>query len=201
MRAIIGLGNPGDKYKITRHNVGYMFVDYLAQLNSLSFHTARGDFFMAKGESNDFPFLLVKPTSFMNNSGRVLKQLQDRYSVTIADALVVYDDIHLTFGDFKVRASGGDGGHNGIRSIINLFDTTRFPKIRIGINNEFTGINISGYVLSEFSSEELKSLIEIFYICKSLADAFIIGGTRKLMDTNSNIKNKQNINTSETQEK
>ena len=201
MRAIVGLGNPGEKYLMTRHNVGYMFVDYLAQSHSISFHPARGEFYMAKGLLQDIPFLLLKPTSYMNLSGRVLKQLVDRYNVLIKEILIVYDDIHLNFGDFKVRASGGDGGHNGIRSIINQFNTTRFPKIRIGIKkDDLQGKHVSEFVLSEFSNEEIKSLIEIFYLCKSLGDEFIVGGTRKMMDKNSILKNKQKNNISETQE-
>lgn len=154
---------------------------------------------MAKGLLQDSPFILVKPTTYMNHSGRVLKQLVDRYKIPIKEILVVYDDINLNFNDFKVRASGGDGGHNGIRSIINEFNTTRFPKIRIGIKSDFEGKHLSDFVLGEFTDDELKGLIEIFYLCKKLADGFIAGGTIKMMDYNSILRNKQNNNISETQ--
>lgn len=196
MRLILGIGNRGERYKKNRHNVGFMFLDYLAEKYSLSFVPSRNEYFVAEHVIGGNQFALIKPSNFVNNSGFSAVQALSHYNASIEDLLVVHDDVYLQTGTFRLRLSGGDGGHNGINSIIYHLASDEFVRIRIGVGNtDFSQIDLAEYVLSNLSIEDGKLLDDIFANCSSLAESFIIGGKKQLLDTNSKLVRK-NIDTS-----
>lgn len=196
MKAILGIGNPGIKYRHNRHNVGVAFLDYLSECFSFEFKPSKGDFYFVEGELENYPFVLLKPSTFVNLSGKVAKQVIDKYNISNEDILVVYDDFNLENGDIKVKLSGGDGGHNGIHSIIYHLFTDKFPRIRIGIGKNFKPGEMALYVLSDFSKVEIELLQPAFELCRKLCVAFITGGEKKMLEafSQSRITNKNKLN-------
>ena len=191
MRIILGIGNPGRRYSFNRHNVGFMFLDYIAVKESLSFLPSKGDFYFAEGNINNSGFNLIKPSTYVNDSGKAALQAIQFNNSNIEDLLVIFDDLNLNFSEFRVRASGGDGGHNGIASIIYHLNSDKFPRIRIGINNAEKDSHVD-FVLSDFSKDEKNSLTNIFDDCMTLTRGFIEGGIKKMMDINSTLKDSSN---------
>lgn len=191
---MIGLGNPGRQYELTRHNVGFLFLDFLAATKSISFVPSKYDYFYAEGHVNHAPFLLIKPYTYMNLSGAAVKQVIDVLDISIEDILIVYDDVNLPIGDVRVRPGGSDGGHNGIYSIIYNLNSDKFLRIRIGIGNTSEKGRLSEYVLSTFSAEELKKITNTFQFCSDLTQAFILGGTKELLDTHAKFKGTDSLN-------
>ena len=188
MRLILGIGNPGRRYSYNRHNVGCMFLDYIAEKESLSFLPSKGDYYYAEGTINNSEYNLIKPTTYVNESGKAALQALQHNDLDVGNLLVIVDDLNLNFTEYRVRASGGDGGHNGIASIIYHLNSDKFPRIRIGIKNDLDKENIVDFVLSDFSDEEKNSLKNIFDDCITLTDGFIKNGIKKMMDINSTLK-------------
>jgi PTH1 family peptidyl-tRNA hydrolase len=141
MQIIIGLGNPSAKYSNTWHNLGFMAVDKFAIRNDLNFKAGKGKYYSASGFVNFKKVIIVKPVTYMNLSGTVVKEILAYYDADISDVLIVYDDINLDIGSVRIRKSGTAGGHNGIKSIINALGTNEFPRLRIGFRtNVFASI-------------------------------------------------------------
>lgn len=186
MRLILGIGNPGNKYKFNRHNAGFMVLDYIASLNSLSFSPSRGDYYAAKGIIEGNSYQLIKPVTYVNNSGLAAKQALETNKLNIEDLLVIHDDVNLPHADIRVKVRGGDGGHNGLASIIwHLSD--EFARIRIGIGNDFEKGSMADYVLSDFTVNEMKMLEGAFKTVSTLISAFIKEGLNGLLDENSRL--------------
>jgi len=200
VRIILGIGNPGRRYSFNRHNVGFMFLDYIAVKESISFLPSKGDFYFAEGKIKNSEFNLIKPTTYVNDSGKAALQALQFNNSNVEDLLVIVDDLNFNFSEFRVRASGGDGGHNGIASIIYHLDSDKFPRIRIGINNDEKDSYVD-FVLSDFSQDEKNSLTNIFDDCMILAKGFIEGGIKKMMDINSTIKDSSNNKETGSREK
>jgi len=194
LRIIFGIGNPGIRYESTRHNAGFLLLDYFANKKSLSFKESKGDHFEAEGNISNHNFLLIKPATYVNNSGIAAKQLFEKYNPSPEQFLVICDDTNLKTLDFRVRLSGGDGGHNGLSSIIYHLVEEKFPRIRIGIGNNPPDTILSDYVLSEFSEAELKEYQDTFSKCSVLMEEFIIGGTKKMLEANSILIKNENQN-------
>ncbi|HEY4754798.1 MAG TPA: aminoacyl-tRNA hydrolase [Ignavibacteriaceae bacterium] len=187
MRLILGIGNPGKRYQHNRHNVGFMFLDYLANKYSISFIPSRNDYYFAEHKIGENYFSLVKPSNYVNNSGFSAMQAISNYNASIDDLLVVHDDVYLETGTFRLKLSGGDGGHKGINSIIYNLSSEDVVRIRIGVGGkDFSQDNIAEYVLSDFNEDE-KLLNEAFENCSLLAEAFICGGKKQLLDVNSKL--------------
>ena len=154
---IIGLGNPGPEYADTRHNVGFQVLDTLANEFNAPFTPARyGDVseFRHKGRT----FILLKPATFMNLSGKAVRYWMDQEKLTPERILVVTDDLAIPFGAIRLKPRGGAGGHNGLTSIIELLSTEEFPRLRFGIGSEFPRGRQSEYVLGPWNLEERKTL-------------------------------------------
>lgn len=134
MKVVVGLGNPGKKYEGTRHNVGFAVIDGLAQAPGVSGFQNRFDSQVAEFHDDAEKVLLVKPETFMNLSGRCVRQVLDFYQLGCADLLVVCDDINLPLGTLRFRARGTHGGHNGLRDIQSHLGTTEYPRLRIGVD-------------------------------------------------------------------
>ena len=133
MKLVAGLGNPGDKYRGTRHNAGFEVIDLLQRRHGLTFETGPADALVARWRRADEVVLLVKPLTFMNLSGRAVGELLRFYKVPVADLLITCDDVHLPLGRLRARAGGSAGGHNGLRSIAEHLGTIEYARLRIGV--------------------------------------------------------------------
>jgi PTH1 family peptidyl-tRNA hydrolase len=156
VHALIGLGNPGKRYQKTRHNAGFLLLDFMTQDHLIPFRAGKGDYYFYERED----ILLVKPTTFMNHSGRAVRQIMQDFSLPVENLLVIYDDFNLPFGTIRFRAKGSDGGHNGIKSIIYELETDVFDRLKIGIGQPSE--DSIEFVLSEFSTEEMNVLGSVF---------------------------------------
>lgn len=185
MRVIFGIGNPGNKYKNNRHNIGFRLLNYFASKNSFSFVPSKGSYYYCTGKFGNSEYCLVKPTTYVNNSGIAVTELIETLHIKIEDLLVIHDDINLSVGKIKLKLSGGDGGHNGISSIIYHLNSNEFTRLRIGVGNSFERGEMAAYVLSDFSSEEEKILEKTFETGCNLIEKFIIGGTKQILDAGS----------------
>lgn len=190
MKVILGIGNPGTRYQYNRHNVGFMFVDYLAAKYSIQFNPAKGDYYIAKGSINNSKFSLIKPSTYVNNSGIAALQVMDAFNINTEDILVSVDDVNFDFSEFRVKEFGGDGGHNGLTSIIYHLNTNKFPRIKIGIGQDFEKGKMPEYVLSDFNDEEKKLLGDLFEKVSPLAEEFILGGIKQMLNANSRLFSK-----------
>lgn len=158
MRLIVGLGNIGDKYVFTRHNAGFMLIDSIAINNNLSFReNSRLKSLMTNLRNGVDDYLLIKPTTFMNLSGEAVRAVMDYYKIPVEDVLIVYDDLSLEIGKIRFRANGSDGGHNGIKSVIQHLGTKDVARLKIGIGPQ-PNIPSEVFVLQNFSKEELETL-------------------------------------------
>lgn len=156
---VVGLGNPGEIYRKTRHNVGYLFVDYFAEKREIKLKAGKGSFYI--GEKK--PYYVVKPTTFMNLSGIAVSELVEKYEVRdFKEILIVLDDVELPFGRIRLKMKGSSGGHKGLESIIFNLGSEEFPRVRIGIGPKPPEIELRDYVLSPFWEEEFEKLREIF---------------------------------------
>jgi len=194
VRIIFGIGNPGIRYELTRHNAGFLLLDYLADKLSLNFKESNGEYSEAVGKLNGNEFILVKPGTYVNNSGIAAKQIVEKFSVLPEEFLVVCDDTNLINFDWRVRLSGGDGGHNGLSSIIYHLMTDEFPRVRIGIGSNPPGLALSEYVLSGFSKTEIEELTSTFKKYSVLIEEFIVGGSKKMLEANSVLIKSDNHN-------
>ena len=150
MKLVVGLGNPGRKYKATKHNIGFMCLDYFAKENKLKFKKET----RFNGEALKIGnLLLLKPHTFMNESGQSIRKAMNFYDIPIEDILIIHDDVDLPFGKTRLREKGGSGGHNGIKSIISNIKSEDFKRLKIGIDKNPL-YDTRDYVLSSLSKEE-----------------------------------------------
>jgi PTH1 family peptidyl-tRNA hydrolase len=156
---IVGLGNIGAEYVNTRHNIGFKVVDHFAKKENISFQTLKlGDVveFKIKGRT----LLLLKPNTYMNLSGKAVKFWMEKENIEKENILVITDDLNLSFGTIRIKAKGSDGGHNGLKSIQSLLNTTEYPRFRFGISDEFKKGRQVDYVLGEWNEDEKVKLPE-----------------------------------------
>ncbi len=153
MKIIVGLGNPGEKYVKTRHNVGFMVIDRLSQLFEMGLAQKKFQSLFYKKSVAQEDIVLLKPQTFINLSGHAVKEAADMYKVSLQDIMVICDDLDLPLGKLRVRRSGGSGGHRGIESLIASLGSRDFSRLRVGIGRPAVG-GAADYVLSRFSKEE-----------------------------------------------
>lgn len=189
MRAVLGIGNIGLRYQRNRHNAGFLILDYFAQNRSINFRAAKGDYYICEGDLNQVHYFLIKPGNYVNNSGVAALQFLEKYKIDISDLLVVCDDVNMKMGKLRVRKSGGDGGHNGLASIIYHLNSDQFPRLRIGIGSDFDEGELSSYVLDDFSENDAKILQAVLKDSSLLVEEFIIGGIEALLNANSKLYN------------
>lgn len=182
MHALIGLGNPGKNYENTRHNVGFMVLDKLANQYQGSFKKGKGPYVQTKIHIQGKPTLLIKPTTFMNLSGQAVRHVYDYYDFdSYSHLLIVIDEFNLPFGTLRLKPSGSAGGQKGLKSILQSLHTNEVPRMRIGIGNEFA--NASSYVLSPFSKKEQKELPLIIDTAADAAEHFVSRGIEDTMNS------------------
>jgi len=157
---IAGLGNPGRDYHNNRHNVGFMVVDGLAKRHRLTFSRLQNGAFITTGSVSGFPVVLVKPQSWMNLSGGPVNALMKFYKIAPERMLVIFDDLDLPLGTVRLRPSGGSGGQNGMKSIIERLGSEEFPRLRVGIDRPPGKMDPAAYVLQDFGRSQAEMLAD-----------------------------------------
>ncbi|WP_277932401.1 aminoacyl-tRNA hydrolase [Bacillus cereus group sp. BfR-BA-01352] len=155
MKLIVGLGNPGREYELTRHNIGFMAIDELAKRWNISLNEQKFKGVFGAGFVNGEKVILLKPLTYMNLSGESIRPLMDYYKIDVEDFVVLYDDLDIPVGKLRLRMKGSAGGHNGVKSTISHLGTQEFQRIRMGIDRPKNGMKVVDYVLGRFTSEEI----------------------------------------------
>lgn len=182
-RAIVGLGNPGPKYTKTRHNLGFLVLARLAERNGLKITESKeSKALCAFGSVAGQECHLLWPLTFMNLSGRAVKPFADKQQIPLENILVVCDDLNLDFGVMRIRRDGGDGGHNGLASILESLTSDKFPRLRIGIGAPRRKDDTVDFVLEEFSKSEWKSLEAIVDKACECCEAWLTQDIEQVMN-------------------
>jgi PTH1 family peptidyl-tRNA hydrolase len=177
MWLIVGLGNPGERYARTRHNVGFRSVETLAERHSLTFRQQQANSQLAEGIIHGQRVVLVKPQTYMNLSGQAVSALRNWYKIDPAhELLVIYDDLDLPFARIRIRERGSAGTHNGMRSIVAQLGTTEFPRLRVGIGQPPGKMDAADYVLSRFTPEEEAVLPDVLARVADAVDVILREG-------------------------
>ena len=177
---IVGLGNPGPKYEATRHNIGFMVLDHLAADNGLSFGGAR---YSERTElkHKGRKLVLLKPQTFMNLSGKAVRHHLDAEKLSLQQLLILTDDLALPFGTLRLRGKGSDGGHNGLKHINELLGTSKYPRLRIGVGDDYARGQQIDYVLSGFNSNETPHLDKLVSTAAEAVKSFAFHGMPQTM--------------------
>ncbi len=189
MKLIVGLGNPGDRYSLTRHNIGFMAVSKISEIHSLRLRSSRR-FKATTGEGliAQERCYLCMPETYMNLSGNSVRALANWLKIELDDIIVISDDISLNLGNIRIRNGGGDAGHKGLRSITECLGNNQFPRIRVGISGEHETDDLADYVLKTFTKKEQKILPDILKRCAGACECWIKEGMAAAMN-NYNEKN------------
>ncbi len=177
IKLVVGLGNPGERYERTRHNVGFRVVEHLAGDESWKDFKQGPGRFARRGS-----LLLAEPLTYMNDSGRFVQPFAAFYKIEPAELLVVYDDIALPFGKLRLRPDGSAGGHNGMKSLIGTLGTDKFPRLRFGVGPQPAGVDSAAWVLQRFASAEEKALPELVEEAGAAALTAVEDGLEKAMN-------------------
>lgn len=155
MKLIVGLGNPGREYELTRHNIGFMAIDELSRRWNIPLNEQKFKGLFGAGFVNGEKVILLKPLTYMNLSGESIRPLMDYYKIDIEDFIVMYDDLDMPVGKLRLRMKGSAGGHNGVKSTIAHLGTQEFQRIRMGIDRPKNGMKVVDYVLGRFTADEM----------------------------------------------
>ncbi|MCM4162342.1 MULTISPECIES: aminoacyl-tRNA hydrolase [unclassified Arenibacter] len=178
---VVGLGNIGEEYVETRHNIGFKILDSLSVEEDFSFETAKlGDVgtFKVKGKS----IICLKPSTYMNRSGKALKYWMDKENIPLENVLIITDDINLSFGTIRLKTKGSDGGHNGLKDVQQYLLTTNYNRLRFGVGSDFGKGKQIDYVLGEWNQEEKEALTERFARVNALIRSFVLSGVNRTMN-------------------
>ena len=178
---IVGLGNIGEKYTDTRHNIGFMVVNRLAETLKVTPELKRHAY-TVKGKYKGRQIHIVMPTTFMNLSGKAVRYYLNELKIDTGNLLVITDDIALPFGRLRLKGKGSDGGHNGLKDINQMLGTQQYPRLRFGVGNDFAPGGQSDYVLSPFSDEEFEALPELLDKCVKGIQSFVSIGIGRTME-------------------
>ncbi len=179
---VVGLGNPGDAYKNTRHNVGFAVIDALAEAFSISCEKKKFDALFGRGQIETAEAILAKPMSYMNRSGSPACGIMNYFGISARDMVVIHDDIDLGFGRIKIKEKGGHGGHKGIKSLTDTLGGGEFSRLRIGMGRPEAGRDVADYVLGRFSPDEAKILPEIIRTARDAVVTILCKGTKEGMN-------------------
>jgi peptidyl-tRNA hydrolase, PTH1 family len=182
LRLVVGLGNPGETYSKTRHNAGFMVVDKVSDAFSIALEKQKFDTRFGIGSVDGVRIVLAKPMAYMNRSGPQVQNIAGYFRILCEDMLVVHDDIDLAFGRLKIKEKGGDGGHKGVRSIIDAFGRGDFTRLRIGVGRPDAKNDAADYVLGKFTLEERKVLSQIITAAKDAIVTILCKGTKEGMN-------------------
>jgi len=177
---ITGLGNIGDQYANTRHNIGFIIADALAQEAEASFKSERYAS-VTRIRYRGKTLVVIKPSTYMNLSGKAVRYWMDKENIPTGQTLTITDDIALPLGTLRMRKKGGDGGHNGLENIIITLGTEQFPRLRVGIGNEFARGYQSDYVLGKWTREEEEVMIPKIQLATEMIRSFLVKGIDQTM--------------------
>ena len=178
---IVGLGNIGEKYENTRHNIGFKILNHYATSNNFTFKTDKlGDIAYHKIKGRTLVFL--KPSTYMNLSGKAIKYWMNNENIPLDNLLVVTDDLNLSFGAIRLKSKGSDGGHNGLKDTQEKLQTTKYNRFRFGISSDFSEGRQVDYVLGNWSEEENDSLKERLKISTQIIESFVLSGLKNTMN-------------------
>ncbi|MDO6604071.1 aminoacyl-tRNA hydrolase [Arenibacter palladensis] len=178
---VVGLGNIGEEYAETRHNIGFKILDSLAREEDFIFETAKlGDVgtFKVKGRS----IICLKPSTYMNRSGKAVKYWMDKENIPLENVLIITDDINLSFGTIRLKTKGSDGGHNGLKDVQQYLLTTNYNRLRFGVGSDFGKGKQIDYVLGEWNQEENDALVERYERINALIRSFVLSGVNRTMN-------------------
>lgn len=178
---IVGLGNIGDEYDGTRHNMGFRILDALAGASNISFEDKRYGF-IAETRLKNQNIILLKPSTYMNSSGNAVRYWMDKKNIEVGRLLVISDDLALPFGTIRMKPGGSEGGHNGLRSITQCIGTNQYARLRFGIGSDFAQGGQVNFVLGGFSPEELAKMDERVEIATKAIQAFVLSGVQFAMN-------------------
>ena len=183
---IVGLGNIGAEYVNTRHNIGFKILDFLARKESVDFETVKlGS--LAEYKFKGRTFLLLKPNTYMNLSGKAVQYWMEKENIAIENIMVITDDLNLSFGTIRIKPKGSDGGHNGLKSINQVLNTQNYTRFRFGISDEFKKGQQVNYVLGDWDEAEKAKLPERLELASEIIKSF---GTAGIENTMSNFNGK-----------
>lgn len=180
MKLIVGLGNPGKEYENTRHNIGFIFIDNFAKSLKVQIEKEKFNGLYTQVTINDEKIILLKPLSYMNLSGEVVRKYVDFFKIDTNDILIINDDLDLSFGRIRLRPSGSSGGHNGLKNIALHLNTENFKRLKIGISND-KSIDTKDYVLGKFNKEEKETLDNLKEKVNNILNDFLLTDFDKLM--------------------
>lgn len=179
---IVGLGNIGSEYVNTRHNIGFKVLDFLAKKEGLSFETVKLGA-LAQYKFKGRTFLLLKPNTYMNLSGKAVKYWMDKENIPLENIFIITDDLNLSFGTIRIRKKGSDGGHNGLKNINLILNTQEYTRFRFGISDEFKKGQQVDYVLGEWGDAEKTKLPERLEFASEIIRSFGTAGIENTMTT------------------
>ena len=182
LRLVVGLGNPGDAYLKTRHNAGFMAVDEVAEAFSIPLVKRKFDTIFGRGSIDGVEVILIKPMAFMNLSGPPVLKIANYFKILCEDMLAIHDDIDLAFGRLKINEKGGDGGHKGVRSLMDAFGGGDFVRLRVGVGRPEARISAADYVLNGFSAKEIEVLDQITTKARDAVVTILCKGTKEGMN-------------------
>lgn len=178
---IVGLGNMGAEYVNTRHNIGFKAVDFMAKEAEVAFETVKLGA-LAQVKIKGRTLLLLKPNTYMNLSGKAVQYWMDKEKISKENVLIITDDLNLPFGTLRIKAKGSDGGHNGLKSIQTMLNSTEYPRLRFGISDQFKKGQQVDYVLGNWSDEETASLPERLEMVSKAVKEFALAGLNNAMN-------------------
>lgn len=182
MKIIAGLGNPTAKYEGTRHNVGFMAIDKIAQKYGISIDTKKHKALVGKGVIAGQKVILAKPQTFMNLSGDSIQQIAAYYKVEPEDILIIFDDISLDVGRIRIRKKGSAGGHNGMKSIIACLNSSDFPRIKIGVGDKKPGQDLAAHVLGNIPKADRELMDEAILKAEDAVELIVAGEIEQAMN-------------------
>jgi len=183
LKLVVGLGNPGKEYELSRHNIGFMVLEELARRQGAGFRKmfwfpAR----QAKCRFGEYETRLIKPTTYMNRSGQAVWGAMKKWRVDPVDTVVVYDDVDLEFGNLRVKGKGSGGSHNGMKSVLEWLQTKAFPRVRVGIGPKPEGMDMIGFVLGNFPDENSLGLEKVVERAADAVESILSIGTERTMN-------------------
>lgn len=188
MYYIVGLGNPGLQYENTRHNAGFTVIDFLANKFNIDIRKSKFKSLYGQGEISGQKVMLIKPQTYMNNSGEAVRELKNFYKFDSDKLIVIYDDIDIDFGTIRIRKKGSAGSHNGMKSIIYQIQDDKFPRIKVSVGQKPPRWDLANFVLSGFSKDEVKIFEDEIKLTVEAVEIMLRDGIDKAMNNYNSFK-------------
>lgn len=182
MFIVVGLGNPGEKYKYTRHNIGFITLDYFSNVHRICMNKIKHKAVVGEGMIGEEKVILAKPQTYMNLSGESVYELVNWYKADLSKLIIIYDDIDLDLGKVRIRPKGSSGTHNGMKSIIYLLNSDDFTRIRIGIGKPPEYMDLADYVTAQFNDEDIPLMEEAVKRVSLAIEEIILKGVNSAMN-------------------